>query len=96
MGRRCEGALLAEQRPKDVDRRRARAMTAWAVDEAFGAFLQVVVAVRSGAHHAGLRREVEDVPQRAAVAPRPVQVTGAPTGVVRDGTSRLRQRCGRH
>jgi hypothetical protein len=48
------------------------------------ALFPIVVAVGSGAHHAGLRREVEHVPQRVAIAVRAVQVPGAAAGVVWD------------
>jgi hypothetical protein len=46
-------------------RLRARAMAALALGSAGLALLQVVVAVRSGPHHAGLRREVEGAGHRA-------------------------------
>ena len=86
LGRRCgPGSVLAEQRPKDVDAAAGQGDDGLAVGAAVGSLLEVVVAVRAGAHHAGLRREVEDVSQRAAIAQRAVQVAGAPAGVVRDG-----------
>ena len=51
------------------------------VGGAAAALLEVVVAVRAGSDHAGLRGEIEDVPpQRAAVAEWAVQVAGPPAG----------------
>src|SRR5215204_2291712 len=81
----CPGSVFAEQRPKDVDAAAGEGDDGLAVSAAVGSFLEVVVAVRAGSHHAGLRREVADVPERAAIAQRAVQVAGAPTRVVRDG-----------
>ena len=81
----CPGSVLAEQRPKDVDPAAGEGDDGLAVSAAVGSFLEVVVAVRAGSHHAGLCREVADVPERAAIAQRAVQVAGAPTRVVRDG-----------
>jgi hypothetical protein len=60
-------------------------MTALLLSRALATLLEVVVTVGSGAHHAGLGGEVEHVAQRAAVAQGPVQVAGAPAGVVGDG-----------
>src|SRR5688500_3541214 len=74
----CPGSVLAEQRPKDVDPAPGEGDDGLAVSAAVGSFLQVVVAVRAGSHHAGLRREVAHVPERAAIAQRAVQVAGAP------------------
>jgi hypothetical protein len=51
---------------------------------ASAAFLQVVVAAGALAHHAGLRGQVEHMPQRAAVAAGLVQIPGAAAGVVGD------------
>src|SRR5688572_25304615 len=75
----CPGSVLTEQRPKDVDAAAGEGDDGLAMSAAVGSFLQVVVAVRAGSHHAGLCREVADVPERAAIAQRAVQVAGAPT-----------------
>jgi transposase-like protein len=52
----CPGSVLAEQRPKDVDPAAGEGDDGLAVSAAVGSFLEVVVAVRAGSHHAGLRR----------------------------------------
>jgi hypothetical protein len=45
-------------------------------------FLEVVVPVRSGSHHARLRRQVEHVSSGTAVSARFVQVAGSAAGIV--------------
>src|SRR5688500_10286351 len=45
-------------------------------------FLEVVVPVRPGSHHACLRRQVEHMPEGTAVSVRPVYVAGSAAGLV--------------
>lgn len=60
-----EGPVLAEQGAQDVDATSGERDRGLDVSEAFAALLEVVVAVRSFAHHRGRGGEVEHPAQLA-------------------------------
>ena len=59
--------MIAQERPQDVGAAAGERDDGLLVGAALGAFLQVVVAAGPFAHHAGLRGQVEDTSQRAAI-----------------------------
>lgn len=79
------GAVVAEQCPEDVDASEDQGDEGLDVFESLATFLEVEVAVGSLADDAGLRGEVEDPAQPAAVALGPMQVPGPAAGVTWDG-----------
>ena len=77
-------SVVSEQGPEDVDAAAGEGDDGLGVGVTASAFLQVVGAVGTCPHHAGLRGQIEHVPQRSAVAARFVQVAGSSAGVVGD------------
>jgi len=79
-----EGSVVSQESPEDVDAAAGESDNGLGVGTAVLALLEVVVPVRTGPHHGGLRGQVEHMPQRSAVAAGLVQVARASAGVVRD------------
>ena len=75
-------STIAQQRPEDVDSTSCEGDDSLDMGASASSFLQVVVAVRSFAHHGGLRRQVEHVPQPATVSAWFVQISGSSPRIV--------------
>ena len=80
---RCggEGPVVAQEGPQHTGAASCEGDDGLDVFAAFAAFLEVVVPVGAVADDAGLRGEVDDSAQAAAVALGAVQVAGAAAGV---------------
>lgn len=81
---RCEGSVVAQEGPQDTGAPAGERDNGLHVLAALTALLEVEVPVRAFADDAGLRRQVKDPAQTAAIALGPVQVAGATTRVPRN------------
>jgi hypothetical protein len=79
-----EESFVAKKSPQDVNATPGESDYRLGVSASLLALLQVVLPIRAGAHHARLSRQVENVPQRTAVAVRLMKVVLAPPRVIRD------------